>query len=178
LAGGACAGIVDEDVEAAAVPQRCLKQALPVVSVRDVRLDDFEGLAALANFVLELLQQIKRPRRRQHGGAAICCPFRKRSANALRGAGDENPQANKLPSSSHSRNEGVRKMTPTGNELVSVTSLPGNDIGKSTSAGAAKSGADCGPIDPDLARLVQLWPMLPGHVKDEVLALVERCREP
>jgi hypothetical protein len=70
-------------------------------------------------------------------------------------------------------------LTPTGFEPVSASPYAGKDLGKSLSAGAAKSGAvsaDMTPADPDLADGTAAWPKLPEDVRKGIMALVERAR--
>ena len=59
-----------------------------------------------------------------------------------------------------------------GLEQVSVTNKPSNDLRRSPNPGAAKSGADTTPPDPDLQSIIEHWPNLPDAVKAAVLALV------
>ena len=68
-----------------------------------------------------------------------------------------------------------RSLTPTGLELPAAIAQNTNDLGNQPSSGAAKSGAvsaASAPSDPDLARLIDAWPTLPGPVRRAVLALV------
>jgi hypothetical protein len=70
-------------------------------------------------------------------------------------------------------------MTLRGFEAISACVTPDNRLGKKTSDGDAESGArpdgDGLPTstDPDLARLVAAWPMLPEPIRRAVLALID-----
>jgi hypothetical protein len=61
-----------------------------------------------------------------------------------------------------------------GLEPDSASVCPGAILGKSLPAGAAKSGAETGQIDPDLARLLDAWPNLPAKDKAAILAILDR----
>ena len=62
-------------------------------------------------------------------------------------------------------------------------------LGQSPKSRAAESGAvetqnhpeaergDAGPVDPDLARVIAVWPMLPADVKAAIVGIVERSSE-
>jgi hypothetical protein len=66
-------------------------------------------------------------------------------------------------------------LTPRGLELPAAITQNTNDLGNQPSSRAAKSGADSAasaPSDPDLARLIDAWPTLPGPIRRAVLALV------
>jgi hypothetical protein len=60
-------------------------------------------------------------------------------------------------------------------ELPAAIAQNTTNLGNQPSFGAAKSGAvsaASAPSDPDLARLIDAWPTLPGPLRRAVLALV------
>ena len=67
-----------------------------------------------------------------------------------------------------------RRLTPRGSELQSATPDGHNNLGNPPSEGAAKSGAVSGgfPSDPDLARVLDVWPTLPGPSRLAIVALI------
>ena len=57
--------------------------------------------------------------------------------------------------------------------------MPGNGLGNSADAGAAKSGAALPRMEPhqdaDLVRVVEAWPTLSDDVRRQVLALIDQA---
>jgi hypothetical protein len=70
-------------------------------------------------------------------------------------------------------------MTPTGFEHDSVIANTESTLGNLALVGAAESGAVAAGYasDPDLACVMAAWPVLPGHVKAAILALVQSGRQ-
>ena len=70
-------------------------------------------------------------------------------------------------------------MEAAGLELDSVNRWGEKGLGESAPAGGAESGplgAHSGPIDPDLALLIDAWPRLPEAVRRHIVAMVEAAR--
>jgi hypothetical protein len=62
------------------------------------------------------------------------------------------------------------RMTPTGSEPIGATCKPAKVLRESAQGSGAESGA---VFDPDLARLVDIWPKLPDHVRRAILTLAD-----
>ena len=79
---------------------------------------------------------------------------------------------------SNSGRGGIRTHTPlTGYGILSPDATRGNpeenaDLQKGAAPGAAV-GAENGPIDPDLARVIEAWPKLPAAIRAGVLAMID-----
>jgi hypothetical protein len=79
------------------------------------------------------------------------------------------------------KKENFCELTPTGFGPTNATTDDGSKLGNPPPTGAAQSGAvyaDPAPCDPDLARLIDAWPLLPFHVKTAMMALAAVAKRP
>jgi hypothetical protein len=64
-------------------------------------------------------------------------------------------------------------MGPTGPEIDPVTGSKTKTLEDQASEGGAESGA----FDPDLTKIIAVWPDLPVTTRKQILATVEEARE-
>ena len=74
-----------------------------------------------------------------------------------------------------SREARDKRMTPTGLEPARQYSIS-SDSGTCAAPGAAL-GPDFGPIDPDLASVIDAWPSLPESNREAILAIVRSASD-
>jgi hypothetical protein len=77
------------------------------------------------------------------------------------------------------RHSGIRhsQVTPTGLERGSVSTNPTNDLRDPQESSAAKSGAvlaDSGPVDADLAAVVNAWQALAVEDQQRIVAIARK----
>ena len=70
-------------------------------------------------------------------------------------------------------------LPPRGLETNNVKNNDAKGLGQEESLSAAKSDAFLTKnpeIEPDLAKIMEAWPTLPGHIRKAILALVETSK--
>ncbi len=69
-------------------------------------------------------------------------------------------------------------MGDTGLEPVTTTGCKTKHLQQRPPMGGAESGAVVGrtaPSDPDLAKVIEVWPTLPDPIKRAIMAMIDAC---
>jgi hypothetical protein len=72
--------------------------------------------------------------------------------------------------------EGIRHAVPVGQEPNGVSNESDKGLRNSPNRGGALSGAEngvSGDIDPDLRKVIDVWPTLPGVIRQNILATIK-----